>query len=72
MGYLAATGDLSDAGYRRAAVLGSVMGSFAVESFSADRVSCLSREEIEERVKLFTQLSQFEPFPDGVPWRDKA
>ena len=34
MGYLSATGDASPAGFRRAAVVGTVMGSFAVESFS--------------------------------------
>ena len=71
MGYLASTGDTSPDGMRRAAVLGSVMGSFAVESFSMDRLAALSQQEIDERFRAFTQLSQFTPLQDGesLPWR---
>jgi sugar/nucleoside kinase (ribokinase family) len=61
MGYLAATGDLSDDGFRRAAAVGSVMGSFAVESFSADRLSALSHEAIDERFRALTQLTRLPP-----------
>ena len=72
MGYLASTGDTGPEGMRRAAVLGSVMGSFAVESFSADRIGSLSHEEIEERFRAFTDLSRFEALKDGesLPWRN--
>ena len=72
MGYLASTGDMSLDGLRRAAVLGSVMGSFAVESFSMDRLAALSQQDIDERFRAFTQLSQFTPLQDGesLPWRD--
>ena len=71
MGYLAATGDLSYNGLQRATVLGSVMGSFAVESFSADRIGSLTQEDIEARFRAFTQLSQFEPLAETetLPWR---
>ena len=71
MGYLGATGDLTDAGFRRAAALGSVMGSFAVESFSADRVASLTREDIEDRFGKFSQLLHLPPLVDGeaLPWR---
>ena len=74
MGYLAATGDLSDTGLRRAAALGSVMGSFAVESFSPDRLSSLTRMDIESRFQAFTRLSQFAPLEGGetLPWRDSS
>ena len=34
MGTLAATGDVSNRGLRRAAIVGSMMGSFAVQDFS--------------------------------------
>ncbi|MGH2543206.1 MAG: PfkB family carbohydrate kinase, partial [Ardenticatenaceae bacterium] len=51
MGYLASTGDTSNEGFRRATVLGSVMGSFAVEGFSADRTSSLSKQEVEGRFR---------------------
>ena len=71
VGYLAATGDLTHQGFRRAAVLGSVMGSFAVESFSADRIGSLTRQEIEARFRAITHLSQFEPLAgtETLPWR---
>ena len=72
MGYLASTGDTGPEGMRRAAVLGSVMGSFAVESFSADRIGSLSHEEIEERFGAFADLSRFEALKDGesLAWRN--
>src|SRR6185437_13829079 len=38
MGYLARTGDVSDANLRRAVVYGSALGSFAVEKFSVERL----------------------------------
>lgn len=74
MGYLAATGDLSDRGFRRAAALGSVMGSFAVESFSTCRLGSLTRREIGERFHAFTQLLRLDPLSDGesLPWRTNA
>ena len=70
MGYLASTGDLSPRGFRRAAVLGSVMGSFAVEDFSADRIGALTKEDINERFKAFADLSQFVPleYGESLPW----
>ena len=73
IGYLAATGDLSEEGFRRAAVLGSVMGSFAVESFSADRIGSLTRQDVQTRFQALTSLSQFAPLRNGesLPWRDE-
>ena len=72
MGYLAATGDLSDDGFRRATILGSTMGSFTVEKFSADRLASLSAGDIDERFRAFTQLSQFSPLQrdESLPWMD--
>ena len=64
IGYLAATGDLDDRSFRRAAAVGSVMGSFAVESFSADRIGSLTQEEIGARFRCFTGLTQFAPLGD--------
>ena len=60
IGYLAATGDLSEANMRRAVVYGSAMGSFAVESFSIDRLMTLTRADIDRRVDEFRQLVAFE------------
>ena len=60
MGHLAATGDLSEEGMRRAVVFGSVMASFNVEAFSYDRMRSLSKAEIEERYRAFADLARFE------------
>ena len=60
MGHLAATGDLSEAGMRRAVVFGSVMASFNVESFSYDRMRALTSEEIDARYRAFSELAHFE------------
>jgi sugar/nucleoside kinase (ribokinase family) len=60
IGYLAATGDLSEANMRRAVIYGSVMGSFAVEKFSIERLMTVSRAEIDQRVKDMRRLVTFE------------
>ncbi len=60
MGWLARTGDLSEANMRRAVVVGSAMGSFVVEGFSIKRLLEVSREDIENRVQDFHQLVAFD------------
>ncbi|HEY2025537.1 MAG TPA: PfkB family carbohydrate kinase [Gemmatimonadaceae bacterium] len=60
MGYLARTGDLSDANLRRAVVYGSAMGSFAVEKFSVQRLLEITPADISARVAEFRQLVAFE------------
>lgn len=60
LGYLAANGDLTEDGLRRAIVFGSVMASFTVEDFSLDRLRSLEYRELEERyarVKLLTEFT---------------
>jgi len=60
MGYLARTGDLSEANLRRAVVYGSAMGSFAVEKFSIERLLEVGPEDVNARVREFHQLVTFE------------
>lgn len=60
IGYLAATNDLSERAMRRAVVVGSAMGSFAVEKFSNERVLEVTSEEIDQRVDEFRQLVTFD------------
>ena len=60
IGYLAATTDFSDRGFRRAAAVGTVMGSFAVESFGTERIASLSDKEINQRFRALSSLTQFE------------
>ena len=60
MGYLARTGDLSEANLRRAVIYGSAMGSFAVEKFSIERLLEITRKDIDVRVGAFRRLVAFE------------
>jgi sugar/nucleoside kinase (ribokinase family) len=60
MGHLAATGDTSPAGIRRAIVYGSVVASFTVEAFSLERLRTLTREDIERRYRQFVSLTSFD------------
>jgi sugar/nucleoside kinase (ribokinase family) len=63
MGYLANTGDTSDAGIRQAIIFGSVMASFTVEDFSLNRLKKLSYREIEERYRGIKAMTHFEGLP---------
>ena len=60
IGYLAKTGDLSEANMRRAVIYGSVMGSFAVEKFSIERLLTVTPAEIEARMRDMRRLVAFE------------
>ena len=60
MGYLAATGDVSPAGIRKAIVYGSVVASFTVEAFSLERLRTLTRDDIERRYRQFVSLTSFD------------
>ena len=60
LGYIAASGDTSDAGLRRAIIYGSVMASFIVEQFGCERLRRVTHAEIAERFRHFKQLTHFE------------
>lgn len=60
MGYLANTGDTSEANIRKAIIFGSVMASFNVEAFSLERLSSLTLEQIRARYAEFKRLTHFE------------
>ncbi len=60
MGYLAYAGDLSPSTIRTAMIMGSVMGSFAVERFSVDGLRGLTTERIQQRFDEFIELARFE------------
>jgi sugar/nucleoside kinase (ribokinase family) len=60
MGYLAGAGEVNDAALRRAVIMGSTLASFCVEAFRLDRLLTLTRPEIEERYRLFRELTAFE------------
>jgi sugar/nucleoside kinase (ribokinase family) len=60
MGYLAYAGDLSPATIRTAMIMGSVMGSFAVEKFSVDGLRDLTPAKIQQRFDELSELAHFE------------
>jgi sugar/nucleoside kinase (ribokinase family) len=60
MGYLAKTGSLDIENLRRAVIYGSVMGSFAVEKFSVERLLSIGPKDISARVAEFKKLVAFE------------
>lgn len=60
LGYLASTGDFTEATLRKAIIMGSVMASFNVEDFSLNRLRSLAREEIQARYRAFKDLAHFE------------
>jgi sugar/nucleoside kinase (ribokinase family) len=60
MGYLAYAGDLSPSTIRTAMIMGSVMGSFAVEQFSVDGLRGLTTARIQQRFDELAELAHFE------------
>ncbi|HUP18763.1 MAG TPA: PfkB family carbohydrate kinase, partial [Gemmatimonadota bacterium] len=63
LGYLAATEDFGPEGLRRATIYGSAMGSFCCESFSVDRLTNLTPDEIDRRFGEFRDLTRFDHAP---------
>ncbi|MBU0953492.1 MAG: sugar kinase [Nanoarchaeota archaeon] len=59
MGYLASTGDLSEAGIRRAAVHGTAVASFTAEGLATKRISELTNAEVDQRIAALKQLVHF-------------
>lgn len=61
MGHLAASGDTSWQGIRRAMAYGSVVASFAVEEFSVERLLALTAAEVAERYEHLRACTLLEP-----------
>jgi sugar/nucleoside kinase (ribokinase family) len=60
MGYIASKGELTPCVLKHAMFYGGVMGSFAVENFGTERLQKLTREEIDERFKVFRSLTHLD------------
>src|SRR5438445_4752450 len=63
MGYLASQEKIDQAAMRRAMIFGSVMASFNVEEFGAERVQRLTYDEINQRFREFKRFTHFEEIP---------
>lgn len=60
IGHIARTKDLSFENLKTAIIVGSAMASFCVEKFGPDRLKTLTRPEIDERIKQFVDLVNFD------------
>jgi sugar/nucleoside kinase (ribokinase family) len=60
MGYIASQGELNREVLKRAMFYGGVMGSFAVERFGPERLTNLSKDEIDERFEIFRELTHLD------------
>jgi sugar/nucleoside kinase (ribokinase family) len=59
-GYLASQPEITPAVFRTAMFYGGVMGSFAVERFGTERLQGVTRQEIDERFRLFQEISHLD------------
>ncbi|MBT8325393.1 MAG: bifunctional hydroxymethylpyrimidine kinase/phosphomethylpyrimidine kinase, partial [Winogradskyella sp.] len=59
-GYLAKTSDYSFENMKNAIIYGSTLASFCVEKFGTERMTNLSEDEVNNRLKQFKCLTQFE------------
>ena len=60
IGYLAKTNDISFENMKNALIFGSAMASFSVEKFGTEGLIGLTKKAIEDRIKLFVDLVQFD------------
>ena len=58
--HLARTKDLSFSNMKTAIIVGSAMASFCVEQFGPDRLRTLDRAQIDERIRQFVDLVNFD------------
>ena len=59
-GYLAKTEDVSFDNIKSAVIYGSNLASFCVEKFGTERMENLQINEVQDRLKIFKDLTQFE------------
>lgn len=65
MGYLSGCDDLSPQSLRKALISASVMGSFAVEGFSTEKLSKITHMDIEDRFRGLHGMTNFDPLKNN-------
>jgi len=60
LGFLASAGKYDDAALRRALVHGTVVASFTIEDFSVNRIRSVTRAEVDQRARQFTEMLRIE------------
>ena len=61
MGFLASRPDLGQETLRQAVAVGTVMASFAVESFSLDRLRTVDKREVSARLQALYEMTRLSP-----------
>ena len=59
-GYLSKADDISFEKMKNATILGANLASFCVEKFGTERMESLKSNEIQERLKVFKELTRFD------------
>jgi sugar/nucleoside kinase (ribokinase family) len=60
IGHIAKTKDISFSNMKTAIIVGSAMASFCVEKFGPDRLKTLTKDQIDERIRQFVELVNFD------------
>ncbi|MDX2049368.1 MAG: PfkB family carbohydrate kinase [Chitinophagaceae bacterium] len=60
IGHIAKTGDISFENMKRGIIAGSAMASFCVEKFGTTRLKEITREDIDNRIRQFVELVNFD------------
>jgi len=60
IGYLASTGDISFDNMKRAVIAGSALASFCVEKFGTEKLTNISQEDMDSRIREFVSLANFD------------
>jgi len=60
MGHIARTKDISFANMKTAIIVGSAMASFCVEKFGPERLKEINKKEIDDRIRQFIDLVNFD------------
>ena len=60
VGYLTETENVSFTNLRNAVIHGANLASFCVEKFGTERMQTLTKEEVDQRLEQFKQLTQFD------------
>lgn len=60
MGYLASTDDISFDNMKRAIIAGSALASFCVEKFGTEKLTNISHEDMDSRIRQFVALANFD------------
>jgi sugar/nucleoside kinase (ribokinase family) len=59
MGYLSSTDDISFENMKRAIIAGSALASFCCEKFGTEKLTSITKEEVDQRIEKFVALSSF-------------